>query len=467
MVMDRSHKGGDAVNCNALNDPTARAVLILVAILQYSPSFAQQPAYLCEGFAAPTGPPAPMVTTKEGVVWYAATDANRLVRIEKDRSTTPVVPVDGATAHLSGLAAGADGSIWYSKTPSSRIGRIPADGSEGVEFALPAAHSFPSRIAASADGRIWYADPVLNQVGYITLDGNVISYQAPSIRGAPVSPQGIAVAGDNSVWVTSVGHNAIYRVDPASGDFKRFDIATPNAQPNDIALGADGNLWFTMPAVSKIGRITPRGQITEFASGLIGLQYVAAGPDGATWYSSRQGIGRIDPGSGRVDTYPCAGFGAMTTGPDGHLWVLGDSHVYVVKARSEGTAARVTARAQIPAALPSNSLGARIETVSADGVAALIAASPGRVVVQYSSRDPGCGYCVRNNSRYEDLAAMSNPNIKFLRVFYAPWTSAGSSGEASRVKLLGLPTIIVFQNGKEISRCEDAPPAEMKSKLGL
>jgi virginiamycin B lyase len=334
------------------------SILVLFAILPYSPSSAQQPAYQCEGFAAPAaGSPAPMITTKDGLVWYAATSANRLMRVEKDRSTTAVVPVDGATSRLSGVAAGADGSVWYSKTPSSRIGRIPADGTEGVEFELPAPNAFPSDIAASGDGRTWYADPVLNQVGYMTRDGKVMSYQAPSIRGAPLSPHGIAAATDNSVWVTSVGHNAIYRVDPASGEFKRYDIATPNAQPQDIALGADGNLWFTMPAVSKIGRITPRGQITEYASGLIGLQYVAAGPDGATWFSSRQGIGRIDPSSGRVDTYPCAGFGAMTTGPDGHLWVLGDAHIYVVKARSEGTAARVTARADVSAAPPCHIFG--------------------------------------------------------------------------------------------------------------
>ncbi len=456
------------MHSNGLIGRCVASALGLLAILSFTPSSAQQPAYLCEGFAAPTGgPPAPMVTTKDGVVWYAATNANRLIRVDKDHNTTPVVPVDGATSQLSGVAAGADGSVWYSKTPSGRIGRIPADGTEGVEFALPEPNAFPSDIATSADGRTWYADPVLNQVGYITRDAKVISYAAPSIRGAPLSPHGIAVAADNSVWVTSVGHNAIYRVDSVSGEFKRYDIATPNAQPNDIALGADGNLWFTMPAVSKIGRITPRGQITEYAAGLVGLQYVAAGPDGATWYSSRQGIGRIDPGSGRADTYPCAGFGAMTIGPDGHLWVLGDAHIYVVKARSEGTSARVTARADVATPAPAASSGAAIETVSADGVAALIAARTGRVVVQYSSRDPRCGYCVRNNGRYESLAAMSDPGIKFLRVFYEPWTSVGSSGEASRVKLFGLPTIILFQNGKEISRCEDAPPEEMKTKLGL
>ncbi len=117
------------------------------------------------------------------------------------------------------------------------MGRIPASGGKGVEFELPAPNVFTSAIAAASDGRIWYVDAVVNKVGYITGDGNVITYAAPSVNGVPLSPAGIAVAADDSVWVTSVGLNAVFRIDPGSGAFTRFDIATPNAQPGFITLG--------------------------------------------------------------------------------------------------------------------------------------------------------------------------------------------------------------------------------------
>src|SRR3954469_8241644 len=73
----------------------------------------------------------------------------------------------------------------------------------------------------------------------------------------------------------------------------------PGAGPGDLAPGPDGNLWFTESnAPGRIGRITPAGQVTEFAAGLTFNSQpagITAGPDGAMWFSERLGarIGRI------------------------------------------------------------------------------------------------------------------------------------------------------------------------------
>ncbi len=413
-----------------------------------------------------------MITTKDGVVWFVDKNANRLIRVEKDHSFTAVVPVDGATSQVTGLALAPDGSIWYSKNTSHRMGRIPASGGKGVEYELPAPNVFTGVIAAASDGRIWYVDPVVNKVGYMTGNGNVITYDAPRENGVPLSPAGIAVAADNSAWVTSVGLNAVFRVDPGSGAFTRYDIATPNAQPGFITPGPNGDLWFIMRAIDKVGRITTGGRITEFAAKVIGLDTLAAGPDGAMWFSSNQDVGRLDARSARVDMFACAGGGGMTVGPDRRLWVLGSGNgqLYEVSRRSEGNAARVaaTADARESRTGPASSHGGPIETISADRVAAFVAASGGRVVVQYSSDDPNCGYCVLGNRHYEAFVAAGEPRVKYLRVLYEPWTSVKQSGEAAHVHLLGLPTIVVFDKGRETSRFEgDASVAAMRSKLGL
>ena len=60
-----------------------------------------------------------------------------------------------------------------------------------------------------------------------------------------------------------------------------------------ITNGPDGNLWFTDPAAGKVGRITPAGQVTEFAvpspdngpSRGAGSA-ITAGPDGNVWFAS-------------------------------------------------------------------------------------------------------------------------------------------------------------------------------------
>ena len=66
--------------------------------------------------------------------------------------------------------------------------------------------------------------------------------------------------------------------------------------PNQIAAGPDGALWFTEGA-NNIGRITTSGVFTEYPiptadSALIGI---AAGVDGALWFVEQIGnkIGRI------------------------------------------------------------------------------------------------------------------------------------------------------------------------------
>lgn len=66
---------------------------------------------------------------------------------------------------------------------------------------------------------------------------------------------------------------------PGLGTLEKFPLPTAHSQPRIIVAGHDGNLWFTEN--DRIGRITPRGVITEFRlpAGVV-LDWLAAGPDG-------------------------------------------------------------------------------------------------------------------------------------------------------------------------------------------
>jgi len=81
------------------------------------------------------------------------------------------------------------------------------------------------------------------------------------------------------------------------GALKQFKVPTANSQPRAITNGSDGNRWFTegtefTGAPARIARITPAGDITEFAPGVADgcngciITDIAQGPGGILYVTS-------------------------------------------------------------------------------------------------------------------------------------------------------------------------------------
>ena len=139
---------------------------------------------------------------------------------------------------------------------------------------------------------------------------------------------GLVAAGVVFAWLllgSSPGSFGVGDAFAASvGQVTEFSIPTAHSDPNQIAEGPDGNLWFTESSGSQIGRITPTGQLTEFSVPTADGQPegIAAGPDGSLWFTD-DGIGRITP-AGQITEYPIptadGSAGAIVVGPDDNLW---------------------------------------------------------------------------------------------------------------------------------------------------
>ena len=107
----------------------------------------------------------------------------------------------------------------------------------------------------------------------------------------------------------------------ATGQITEFALPSTSASPSGIAAGADGNLWVAETGVNRIARVTPRGEITEFALAAGALPAaVTAGPDGNVWFAQRGGIGFITS-AGAVTTFKVDGIvSSISPGSDGNLW---------------------------------------------------------------------------------------------------------------------------------------------------
>jgi len=157
----------------------------------------------------------------------------------------------------------------------------------------------------------------------VPLPSRITEFAVPTAGG---DPNGIAAGSDGNLWFTELFGNKIGRITPA-GTITEFGVPTASSEPFAIAAGPDGNVWFTEYVANKVGRITPAGTITEFTvpTASSGPFAIAAGPDGNVWFTESSGnqIGRITP-TGSITEFAVPTTNgdplAITTGPDGNLW---------------------------------------------------------------------------------------------------------------------------------------------------
>jgi streptogramin lyase len=155
--------------------------------------------------------------------------------------------------------------------------------------------------------------------------GTITQFSAGITPGS--TPAGIAVGADGNLWFTEFFGDRIGRITPAGVVTEFSDGITPGSRPDGITAGPDGNLWFTEAGGRRIGRITTAGVVTEFSTGITGggLTGITAGPDGNLWFTEEASglIGRITP-SGTVTEFPTltphSGPWEIVAGPDGNLW---------------------------------------------------------------------------------------------------------------------------------------------------
>src|SRR5438552_612546 len=78
-----------------------------------------------------------------------------------------------------------------------------------------------------------------------------------------------------------------------------FPLGTAPPAPQGIAAGPDGALWYTDPGANKIGRISTTGAVTEYTlpTAASDPRGIAARPDGALWFTEFGG-----DRSGRITT---------------------------------------------------------------------------------------------------------------------------------------------------------------------
>jgi virginiamycin B lyase len=198
-------------------------------------------------------------------------------------------------------------------------------------YKVPTADGGPVAIIPGPDGAMWFIEISGNKVGRVSSAGAFTEYPIPTPNANVAADAGITVGPDGNIWLTEGLANKVARLTP-EGKFTEFTIPTPKAYPTGITTGPEGSIWFVESSANRIGKITTGGEITEFTIGETGPysnepRQITAGPDGNLWFTGLLGnIWRLTP-TGQVTEYavPSGWAGDITTGPDGNLWFVDES----------------------------------------------------------------------------------------------------------------------------------------------
>src|SRR5271165_6615152 len=172
-------------------------------------------------------------------------------------------------SYLGGIATGSDGNIWVTEGDDNLVARVTPSGTI-TEFSIPTAAAYRAITRPGLAGNLWVVDYNFNIIHRITPAGVISEFPLPPpLATAPPNLSDIAIGPDGNMWFTSYGANVVGVMSTSGNLLASYSIPTANSGVGFIVKGSDGNMWFgesgtPTNCVYNIGRITMSGTITEF-----------------------------------------------------------------------------------------------------------------------------------------------------------------------------------------------------------
>jgi streptogramin lyase len=202
------------------------------------------------------------------------------------------------------------------------------------------------RLVIDHQGRVWFGEMGRNYLA--VFDPRTQAFEQMTPPQGRFGMMGMQVAPDDTIWFAEQYANYIGHYFPTTGHFQlyplpRLTIPDPSnpgktlslpSAPNDLALDAQGNVWFTEFNADSLGRLDPRtGLMRHYPlSSKKSVQTlapfgIAVDPQGMVWFTemSTGQVGRLDPARGRVRLFSVPGpkVAPMEIASDAHgiIWV--------------------------------------------------------------------------------------------------------------------------------------------------
>ncbi len=159
--------------------------------------------------------------------------------------------------------------VWVAEYGANRIGHLVFTDTahyQLIEYAITlTANSGPYRIAVAGDA-VWFTERGASRVGRL----DAVTGQLDEFFGQGLSANAgladIQIAPDGAIWLAAQQVDQIVRLtvdSPGSFAFQPFTNSLLTG-PFDLAIESGDSIWFTAPAVRRIGRLTPSWNIVTW-----------------------------------------------------------------------------------------------------------------------------------------------------------------------------------------------------------
>ena len=238
--------------------------------------------------------PVAIAAAPDGSVWFTLESSDSIGRLRNGQVER--IPKGAQSIEPLGLAVDLQGRAWYTEAPKQSISRASPDGAI-ASFALSTPVARLGRLSVGPDGTVWFAEPTVMSVTRLR-EGRFTRHVMGTLGAkvpADAPPFGVAIAPDGAVWATLPSSDQLLRIAP-DGSTTAFDVPTRRSGLGDIAVAADGSVYFVEMTANKIGRLSA-GRFAEFAvaTPAAGLISLAVAPDGAVWFTQLRAhrLGRL------------------------------------------------------------------------------------------------------------------------------------------------------------------------------
>src|SRR5256885_420963 len=176
-----------------------------------------------------------------------------------------------------------------------------------------------------------------------------VTRQAYDLPAGGGYPHDVAVAADGIVWYTAQRDGKLGRLDPKSGKIELIALGS-GASPHGVIVGPDGAPWVTEGGTNAIVRVDPstrevrRWPLPE-ARGYVNLNTATFDRRGRIWFTGQNGVyGRLDAATGNLQVWDApkgrGPYGIAST-PDGAVYYASLANSHIARIDIESGAAAV------------------------------------------------------------------------------------------------------------------------------